>query len=273
MGVQEALGFFEWREAPEAQFAVIGDPISHSRSPAMHNAAYRALGLPHRYVAIRVPLGETSSALDRLRSLGYIGVNVTVPLKTEAIGWLNECDTFASRVRAVNTIRLKDRYGFNTDAEGFMKTLSLLNVDSGWPTLLLGAGGAGRALAAALADDGFPIRIWNRTPGRAQMLIEELDIEAAAWAEPDLLDAKLVVNTTSSLLGGAPIKMDWTNAMAGLIAYEIGYGKRSEFLEQAGVNGIRAVDGLGMLVMQGALAFERWLEVEAPHEAMWEAVR
>ncbi len=273
MGIQEALKTFEWREAPKADFAVIGDPIAHSKSPAMHNAAYAELGLNYRYVPVRVPSGEGAQALDRLRSIGYQGVNVTLPLKQEVIRWLSECDSFASRVGAANTIRLKDRYGFNTDALGFMKTLDLLNIDSSCPTLVLGAGGAARAIVAALADEGFPLRIWNRTQRKAELMIEELEIEASIWSEPELLDAKLVVNTTSAMHSGERIGIEWSHAMTGLVAYDISYGGKSEFLLEAEAEDIRAVDGLGMLVMQGAYSFEWWLGLDAPHDAMWDAAR
>lgn len=273
MGVQEALSIYEWREAPAASFAVIGDPITHSKSPAMHNAAYRELGLNYTYVPIRVPSGEALQALDRLRSLGYQGVNVTLPLKQEVIGWLKECDEFAARVGAVNTIRLDDRYGFNTDAPGFMKTLDLLNIDSGCPTLVLGAGGAARAIVAALADEGYPLRIWNRTKERAEIMIESLEIDASVWDDPELLDAKLVINTTSAGHRGDRIPIDWSHGMSGLVAYDISYGHPSAFLIEAEAEDIRAVDGLGMLVMQGAYSFEWWLELDAPHDAMWDAAR
>ncbi len=274
MGVQEALTAHEWREAPVGNYAVIGDPVSHSLSPRMHMAAYRELGLDLHYEAIRVQEGEVGHAMSHLRSLGYEGVNVTQPHKQEVIGWLKECDSFASRVGAVNTVRLRDRYGFNTDAPGFMHTLDLLNVPPGSPTLILGAGGAARAIVAALADEDYPLRIWNRTPDRAYQLLSDLEIEASVWQEPELLDAALVVNTTSASLQGGHVPIEWEHAMPGVIAYDISYGATARsFISEAEANGVRAVDGLGMLVMQGALAFEWWLGIDAPHNAMWEAVK
>lgn len=242
-------------------------------SPKMHQAAYAELGLDLAYVAVRVPSEEVCPALDRLRSLGYKGVNVTLPLKERVISWLRETDDFARRIRSVNTIRMEDRYGFNTDAPGFMETLKLLGVQPGAPTLVLGAGGTARAVIAALGDDDYPVRVWNRTRTRAEKLLEELDVnQAAVWDEPEILDAQLVVNTTSTAVKGERIPIDWTHTMPGAVAYELAYGHRSHFLKDAMEHDVRAVDGKGMLVMQGALSFEWWLDREAPRQAMWEAV-
>ena len=275
MGIsQEVDGVYEWREAPAASFAVIGHPVAHSASPRMHHAAYAALNMDHRYVAIHVEPGEVGEAMDHLKSLGYQGVNVTLPHKEEVLAWVSECDEFAARVHSVNTVRLQDRYGFNTDAPGFMETLRLLSIPPGTPTLLLGAGGSARALAAVLSDESYPLRIWNRTPGRAQAMIDDLEIDAAAWDTPDLTGAGLVVNATSASLRGQTMPIDWSLAAPGLVAYDIAYNlKPNLFLDQAALAGVRTVDGAAMLVMQGALAFEFWLETDAPHDAMWEAVR
>lgn len=272
MGIQEALTPFEWRQAPAGDFAVIGDPITHTLSPAMHTAAYRSLGLDYRYHAIHVKSGEVSAAMDHLRSLGYRGVNVTVPHKQEVIGWLKDCDAFAVRVQAANTVGMKDRYGFNTDAPAFLETLKLLNVEPGEPALVLGAGGSARAIIAALAEEGYPLRIWNRTRQRAEELVEDLEIEAAVWDAPELLDAKLIVNATSASLSDESVEIEWTHAMPGLIAYDLSYNG-SAFFRDAEAHDVRVVDGKGLLVMQGALALEWWLDVEAPRDAMWEAIR
>src|SRR4051812_47461733 len=105
---------FEWRDAPAADFAVIGDPVSHSLSPRMHMAAYAEMGLPFRYVAIRVRKGEVAPALERLRSMGYKGANVTVPHKDEVLGWCKTVQPLAAHVRAANTLWLHDRECINT---------------------------------------------------------------------------------------------------------------------------------------------------------------
>ncbi|RYG24256.1 shikimate dehydrogenase, partial [bacterium] len=135
---------FEWQEAPAADFAVIGDPVAHSRSPQMHNAAFKALGLDFKYVAVHVPPGEVKAALSHLAELGYQGINVTVPHKEEAIGWCLHVDKFVTEVQAVNTIDLERKAGINTDAGGFLATLPELPTKT---ALVLGAGGSARALA------------------------------------------------------------------------------------------------------------------------------
>ncbi|MBI3721212.1 MAG: YqeG family HAD IIIA-type phosphatase, partial [Fimbriimonas ginsengisoli] len=197
--LNEAVG---WYDAPEADYAVIGDPVAHSLSPRMHVAAYRELGLDLRYLAVRVRAGSVGKALEHLRGLGYKGANVTLPHKEEAIGWLETCDDFARRVRAVNTIRLEDRYGFNTDAPGFLQTLDLLNLSSNTPALVLGAGGAARAVVAALADEGHPMRVWSRTRERAELMLEEIEVDAFVLDAPELTEAGLIVNATSATLAG-----------------------------------------------------------------------
>jgi shikimate dehydrogenase len=170
---------------------------------------------------------------------------------------------------------MADKFGFNTDAPAFMETLRLMYVLPGTPTLLLGAGGSSRAIAAILSEEGFPLHIWNRTPSKAHDLIKELDLEdAAAVASPDLSGAGLIINATSASLQGNRLPLDWANAVPGAVAYDIMYGASpNPFLDDATEAGVRAVDGLALLVMQGALSFEFWIEREAPHEAMWEAVR
>ncbi|MBI1756150.1 MAG: shikimate dehydrogenase [Fimbriimonas ginsengisoli] len=268
--LNEAVG---WYDAPEADYAVIGDPVAHSLSPRMHVAAYRELGLDLRYLAVRVRAGSVGKALEHLRGLGYKGANVTLPHKEEAIGWLETCDDFARRVRAVNTIRLEDRYGFNTDAPGFLQTLDLLNLSSNTPALVLGAGGAARAVVAALADEGHPMRVWSRTRERAERMLEEIEVDAFVLDAPELTEAGLIVNATSATLAGEPLPISWEHVMPGAVAYDLAYGVRGRFLLDAEAHGLRTVDGLGMLVMQGALSFEWWLDQAAPHQAMWEAVR
>ena len=146
-------GGYPWREAPEAEFAVIGDPVGHSLSPRMHAAAYQALGLSYRYLAIHVLPGEVGQALARMESLGYQGVNVTVPHKEEALAWAKDSEPLARRVRAANTLRLADKACINTDAPGFLDTLSEFHPEPR-TAIILGAGGSARAIAVALMGAG-----------------------------------------------------------------------------------------------------------------------
>lgn len=261
------MNVFPWREAPAADFAVIGDPVAHSRSPQMHNAAFKALGLKFKYVAVHVPPGEVKDALSHLAELGYQGVNATVPHKEEAIGWCMHVDKFVTEVQAVNTIDLERKAGINTDANGFLATLP----DSpGKSALILGAGGSARALARALVREGWTVRIHNRTPEKANALAKA--VGAQMVDEPDPTGANLILNTTSASLGGEELPVLWDRAQAGALAYDLAYGQGpTPFMKTAAAQGLATMDGLPMLVQQGALALEWWIGVIPPVEAMMEA--
>lgn len=262
-----------WRDAPEAEFAVIGDPVAHSKSPRMHHAAYDDLGLPFRYVALEVPPDDVRDALNFLRFRGYRGVNVTVPNKEAALEWCAEVDPLARRVRAVNTIRLEDGVGMNTDAPGFLETLADRGVPPG-EVLLLGAGGSARALAYALAREGWSLRIFNRTRSRAEEMVQFLGIEADVTDSTDPAGAHLILNTTSASLQGNALDLDWSRARRDALAYDLMYSAGlTPFLLSAAKEGLRVCDGRPMLVAQGALSFEWWIGTPAPREAMAEAIR
>jgi shikimate dehydrogenase len=265
---------WSWRSAPEAGYAVIGDPVTHSLSPAMHTAAFRESLLRDHYVAIQAPRGEVAAALEHLGTLGYKGVNVTIPHKEEALSFAAGADEFCVKVRACNTIRMVDRAGINTDGRGFLASLDELGVGSGSRVLVLGAGGSARALALALADAGYLLRIFNRTLANAEALVSSLGISAEIANSPNPDGAALVVNTTSASLAGDSLKVDWSRAEPGAIAYDLMYGSEpTPFLAEASASGLKAVDGKALLVAQGALSFEWWTGLKAPRQAMWEAIR
>ncbi|MBL8067407.1 MAG: shikimate dehydrogenase [Armatimonadetes bacterium] len=261
---------FEWRDAPAADFAVVGDPVGHSLSPRMHQAAYSAVGLSLRYVAIRVPEGEFPQAAENLRELGYVGLNATLPHKLAAFEWCESVESGAWRFSAVNTIRLADRTGINTDVPGFMAMLESRGVAHGSRLLFLGAGGSARSLMAACWDSGYRLAAWNRTPGRLGELVHDLAIDAEILDSPDVTGADVVVNATSASWSGEGLGLDWSSAPAGCQAFDLAYreGGPTPFLAEAQKFGIATCDGLPMLVEQGALAFEWWLGREAPRRAM-----
>jgi len=261
---------WEWRDAPKADFAVIGDPIHHSLSPRMHMTAYAALGLTRQYLAVHVPVGEVGEALERLRELGYRGVNVTVPHKHEAWQWAIVSDPLSKRIEAANTFDLQTRRCINTDAPGFMDTLKGFDFGDR-NALILGAGGSAKAIVAAMTEAGWNLQIYNRTAIRAQELAAEFGCKAVP--EPDLSRASLVVNTTSAALKGDDLQIDWSGSGPDLVAYDLMYGKPTRFLQGAMQRGLRTLDGLELLVAQGALAFEWWLGTTAPRDAMREALQ
>lgn len=262
--------FHEWADAPAGDFAVIGEPVSHSLSPRMHAAAMRALALGFTYRAVRVPPGEVAPALARLASLGYRGVNVTIPLKQEAAEAARTRSEFAARCGAVNTLGLPDLHGINTDGDGFIETIRDL-VPPGGRVLLLGAGGSARAIALSLAIGGYNVRVFNRNAERAHALVRTLAIQAEVVDSPALQDVQLIVNATSASLSQESIPLRFADADPRALAYDLVYGE-TPFLREAASAGLETRDGKLLLVAQGALSLEFWLGVEAPRNAMREAI-
>jgi len=265
--------FYPWSEAPEADFGVIGDPVGHSLSPRMHTAAFEALSLPYRYVAIQVPTGKVATALARLESLGYRGINVTVPHKEEALAWASQVESLARRVRAANTLRLADKSCINTDAPGFIDTLKAFDPPRR-TALVLGAGGSARAIAVALLTAGYNLYLYNRTPAKVEALASELKIPAYQIRETaDPSGVSLIVNTTSASLKNDELPIQWERAEKGALAYDLMYGKEpTPFLQSAAQRGLATMDGRAMLVAQGARAFKWWLGIDPPRDVMLEAI-
>lgn len=247
------------------KFAVLGDPVAHSLSPAIHAAASEALGLDYTYDAVRVQAGTLGTRLKELGHKGYRGVNITVPLKEEALGACN-ADAFALRCGAVNTIDLQSRVGINTDGPGFLEVVRGIE---GREVLLLGAGGSARALAVALKEAGFGVTIWNRNPDRAASLAASV---GASWTESIPTDGyDIAVNATSSSLQGESLDLNYQPTRTYIDLY---YSMDSDtaFVADARAAGAHAMDGRELLVAQGALSFEFWLGIPAPRQAMRRAV-
>lgn len=261
--------WFEWRDAPaSARYAVLGDPISHSLSPRIHSAALGQSGL---YVALRVPLGELRAAMSHLRGMGYQGVNVTVPLKTEALACCMQLNREAERTGAVNTIRLPELEGHNTDVRGFVG--SLPQGHRAGRTLVLGTGGAAKAVVVGLLDSGGSVQVWSRRgPGAA---IEFLSALGAADRLPNSdCTAKgfdTVVNCTSASMRRENLPVDWRGAEPHVLAVDLYYGT-SPFLDEARAHGIETMDGLPMLLEQAAIAYEIWHGAPAPRAEMKRAI-
>lgn len=245
-------------------FAVIGNPISHSLSPAMHGAAYRALGLDHTYVARLTE--DLNADIDLIKQ--FDGVNVTVPHKESMLAHCRP-DAFAQRAGAVNTVDWRTGRGINTDGPGFVDILP----PGAERVFILGAGGTTRALALALALAGKEVTIWNRTPARAEAIVNELAIPARVSLEINLHGQDLIVNATSASLAGQRLPLDWGQAESGAVAFDLGYGKEPTLFEtDAAAAGLKTIDGRELLIAQGARSFTWWLGIEAPIEAMRNAV-
>lgn len=265
------MSAFDWREAPKGDFAVIGHPVSHSLSPRMHLAAYAALGLDHTYCAISVAPEEFAEAVHHLKGLGYRGLNVTIPHKSAAFAWCQSTCETSQKLQVCNTLDLQDHTGINTDVPGFLKSLP----GHAPRALVLGAGGSARAVVYALVRSGTEVTLWNRTRARAEELVKELDLPVQVVDAPSVAGHTLVVNTTSTGLSGDSLPIDWNGTNPDqLLASDLAYGaEATPFMLEARSHGIAAMDGRRMLMEQGAFAFEWWLNVPAPREAMWEAIQ
>ncbi|MGF1660287.1 MAG: shikimate dehydrogenase [Rubrimonas sp.] len=256
--------------APPPVAGVIGWPIGHSRSPALHGHWLRRYGLPGWYVPLAVAPGALPQALAGLRALGFSGANVTLPHKEEALALADVATPRARRIGAANTLVLRDGAleADNTDGFGFLENLRA--GASGWradagPALVLGAGGAARAVVAALIDAGAPsVRLVNRTRARADALADALGgpVETLDWAQAAAAvdGAALLVNTTSlGMQGQPPLELSLAAAAPHALATDIVYAPLvTPFLAEAAACGLRTVDGLGMLLHQARPGFEAW---------------
>jgi len=270
---------------------VIGWPIAHSVSPAMHNAAFRALGLDWCYVPFPVHPERLAQALAGVRGLGLGGINVTVPHKQALLSLVDELTPEARAVGAVNTVIVKGEtlLGHNTDVGGFLRALGEAGCDArGCAALVLGAGGAARAVVYALARVGAQVTLLNRTASRAHDLAREFaSLSAGARPKGGPLDeqtlrrtapqARLIVNTTPLGMWPEVDTSPWIEGVpfpADALLFDLIYNPRETLLmRQARAGGARAVDGLRMLVHQGAEAFELWTGVRPPIEVMYAACK
>jgi shikimate dehydrogenase len=300
-GVGEFLTFDElmnWdavagRFTPPARLAVIGDPIAHSRSPQMHNPALQARGIDAQYIRVQVPVGHVAEAFRQFAKCGFLGVNITIPHKFEALDAVDVLDPLAKQLGAVNTLAIREGrlHGYNSDGPGFLRSvkeafgaeLKDLRV------LILGAGGgAGRAVAvqSALAGCG-KIILANRTPEKAKALMDEIreigqtalvgvvEMDEAHLAH-QMSGCDLVVNATSLGMKPADAKLLPADAIeARHLVFDMVYRSDGEtpLLADAKKAGAKVVDGLTLLLHQGAISFEHWFPGPAPLEAMRDGLR
>ncbi|HMM41780.1 MAG TPA: shikimate dehydrogenase [Thermomicrobiales bacterium] len=261
---------------------LIGDPVEHSLSPAFQQPAFDALGLDIRYELWPTPLALLPDRLADLRAGRAIGANVTVPYKEAAFAAVDEASDLARRAGAVNTIVPRDGrlYGDNTDIHGFIVPLAERGVRfSEMEAMVLGAGGAARGIVVALLDAGVRrVHVLNRTVERADRLAVALAddrVVSAATTLATLLApaATLLVNATSLGWQGQELPLD-PSVFAGLprhaIAYDLTY-RETPFLRAARDARLATIDGLPMLVHQGARSFELWTGHDAPTDVMWSA--
>ncbi|WP_055107332.1 shikimate dehydrogenase [Paenibacillus ihumii] len=269
-------------------FGVMGDPISQTKSPAMHSAALEAAGLAGTYVPLHVKPERLGDAIKGITALGYRGVNVTVPHKVDVMKYVDVIDEAAKQIGAVNTIVNEDGVltGYNTDGIGYIRSLKEEAVAdlSGKHVLVIGCGGAARGIVYALLQEKpGSVVVANRTIGKAQELADEWshlgDISACKMEElANLLQEShidIVINTTSVGMyprtGELPIPAELLAPH--MVVSDLIYNPlKTELLLRAESIGCRIHNGLGMFVYQGAYAFEYWTGRPAPVEAMRAAV-
>jgi shikimate dehydrogenase len=266
------------------RLGVLGWPVAHSRSPAMHNAALRALGLDDwRYQALPVPEELFVETVRALGQAGFVGANVTIPHKQAALELADEASDTAKAIGAANTLSFAPDGTIaaeNTDAPGLIAALGssaserFVGLPAHPSALVLGAGGSARAAVWALREAGASeVSVWNRTPERALALAADLGVRAVSAPEP----AELLVNCTSVGLERSASEPEGLNQLGltfdqvGEYSYVADMVYRSDptpLLAAARAQGIRTLDGLEILVAQGALSLELWTGREAPREIM-----
>jgi len=242
------------------RYAVIGNPIAHSKSPWIHARFARQTGQDLEYGRIEAPLDGFAAAVDEFRAAGARGLNVTVPFKEQARRYSDRVSARAALV--VNTLVFQDGvFGDNTDGVGLVRDLSVnLGVElKGRKVLLMGAGGAAQAVVGALLEAGVGrLVIANRTLARAQALAARFPgVTASGYAALDG-PVDVAVNATSAGLAGKPPELPQGVLAKGTLAYDMVYGKETAFLAAARASGARGVDGSGMLVEQAAESFFLW---------------
>jgi shikimate dehydrogenase len=259
-------------------YGLIGTPVEHSLSPPMHEAAYEALDLDARYVLFEPEVEALRPAIDGAEALGIRGLNVTIPFKEQALDVVDP-DPVASRIGAVNTIDFSGERptGYNTDVAGVRRSFEAAGIErDGRTAVVVGAGGAGRAAAFALADDGARVHVANRTADRAHDLADALPGATAGGLETLsewVPDADILVNATSVGMEEDQTPVPATFLHEDLAVLDAVYTPlETRLLSDAAAAGCTTIDGGQMLCFQAVAAFERWTGRDAPIERMRSAL-
>jgi shikimate dehydrogenase len=265
------------------KYAIIGDPVAHSLSPVMHEAGYEALGLAAEYHRIPVRISEIEQGLEFLKANRYAGWNVTYPLKEVILPFLDEVTPEALRSGAVNTVKRLDDgrlLGHNTDGEGFILSLETKGYGpDGKKTVILGAGGAAKAIAVALAKKKTEMLILNRDQEKAKKLAEQVSglggntawgtLQAGDW----LKEADLLIQSTPLGMQGQAYAFDLKGINPAALVVDLIYNPPvTPFMADAARNGCMTMNGLAMLLYQGVLAWKFWLNIDAPVKSMRRAL-
>ncbi len=264
--------------ALEVRACLFAHPAKHSLSPAMHNAALEFLGIAARYEARDVAPQSLAAEFAALRNSSLWGVNLSIPHKEAALELVDSLSVEARAIKAINTVVSQDGalHGLNTDAPGFMAALLEAGCNpSGLQVMVLGAGGAARGVCWALQQAGANVSLWNRSPARARQLCDEFGLSFVSDAELEsrVRASSLLVNTTSVGLDN-PLESPLPEGIlphTGWVCDIVYRPLETKLLKQARAKGLTGIDGLGMLVYQGALALKAWTGRDAPVDVMRKA--
>jgi shikimate dehydrogenase len=261
-------------------YAVIGDPIDHSLSPAIHNAAFAFLGMDCTYIAYRIPRGELAEGINALKRINIAGFNVTIPHKIEVMKLLDDTDEVCRTIGATNTVNNENGKlkGYNTDMDGFLEPIKQRNQScKDANVLLIGAGGAARAIVAAVAKEkAHKITIANRTREKAEELVKFANTLGLGSEYTDLTNAgeiagnfNFIVNATSVGMKNNISPISTRKINKNCTVYDIVYMPvDTELLEQSKKQGATIIYGWEMLLAQAMRSFEIWTKRKAPYEAM-----
>jgi shikimate dehydrogenase len=278
----ERPGPVPWPTAATKVAGIIGDPVAHSLTPLLHNTAFAALGLDWISVGFTVAAGQAGAAIAGMRALGLVGLSVTMPHKSEVAGLVDERTEVAEQLGAVNSVYWSGArlVGDNTDGEGFLAALTRgTGFDpSGRRCMVLGSGGAARAVVLALARAGAAeVVVVNRTPGRAEPTAQLAGARGRVGRPAEGSGMDLVVNATPAGMQDSPAASTRPLVAAGAfgpgqVAVDLIYHPaRTAWLDEAAAQGATVLGGLGMLVHQAAVSLARWTGLEPPVDAMWSA--
>lgn len=254
---------------------IFGYPIEHTLSPPMHNAAFKALGLDMCYVAFKVRPEDLADAVMAIRALNLVGVNITVPHKEKVIPLLDRMNEEASFIGAVNTIVNSNGIltGYNTDGRGFMSSLSEEGISiDGRDIFIIGAGGASRAISYYLSEKASSLKLYDIDRAKAERLADDLGkIRDNVTFLEDIKEMgrpHMIINATPlGLKPEDPLPLNPESITSDMIICDLVY-KDTKFLKEARDRGARTIDGSGMLLWQGILAFELWTGLKPPVEVM-----
>jgi shikimate dehydrogenase len=262
-------------------YCIIGDPIDHSLSPAIHNAAFTTLGLNCSYIAFRVQEGQLKNSMDSLRAINIGGFNVTMPHKVTVLNYVDRPDNIVELVGAANTVNNKGGkfYAYNTDVVGFIEPLHQRKIDlNGYEVLILGAGGAARAVAVGLSQEKgvSKINIFNRDCDRSTNLanvINKLGIKTNIISQNDMqkiaFRSNLIINTTPLGMRNEESLIKSSSISKESIVYDIVYKPiETKLLANAKTAGAQVIYGYEMLLEQAIASFKIWFRIDPPIESM-----